>query len=668
MGQLGVIGNIPCFDELTHGFALDIGESFSRYRTWLAAKNVPEKEIKRGCTALIESINNELQENEVTYRMPDFARKKSDRNILRALVAALKNLSDAHAIYFIIGNSVHSRNVLEGLKEIDLMFPKAGVDASALYYQIQPDMGSAKRPTGKALTTAVKMRLQTLQGQRTILFIAADPSGSARSQSDKEFKVLQEVIERSQLSAVFRVVPEFSCKPEDLYRRILEHKPHVLHFAGHGTSQGLCFEDNSRNPVLVKPHQLDSLLADATNEGLALVFLNACYTKNQGNQIAMRVGHVVAMDGLVGTDLALDFSKAFYTAYTTGRTIAESFNSGNNGLRVSGTTSVKPSLVLGNREQPVDVSEQVAEVVPDLNVSKLAGVYAVNDTDPSEDTVHPTSGVKALPSTGTHSGQASDGKPGKVAHAVLTLNAIGGRKAPADRTPSGIKQAQYPTLSGAGRNDPRAYESTPMRERDEAQDLGARSSSRIPLSTYSPAELELLRIRPEFQSFRNAFVDHRDKLNVILMNLRQECPVFIQEMERYPRELILVLAITNNVNEVQNGLQELARSGSLQTIRTAAPSGFQQGSINASSMTRQMDSTSRSLPQPPRMPQMPQMPQMPPMPQMQMPPRTLQRNQQFAPRRSLIDEHHDRIARMMAEHDRMINNAFANAPPWHSSF
>jgi hypothetical protein len=76
-----------------------------------------------------------------------------------------------------------------------------------------------------------------------VLILASDPSDASRLHLIKEFSEIEAEASRQ---AKFRLVTKyvFSSRPDELARRLLEERPHIVHFSGHGDSMGrLCFED-----------------------------------------------------------------------------------------------------------------------------------------------------------------------------------------------------------------------------------------------------------------------------------------------------------------------------------------------------------------------------------------------------------------------------------------
>jgi hypothetical protein len=93
-----------------------------------------------------------------------------------------------------------------------------------------------------------------------ILFLAADPSDSARLRLGQELRDIRDNLQRSKERDNFSLESRESIRPGDITQAILDIKPQIVHFSGHGTSRGeLCIEDIQGQTQLVKPEALVSL-------------------------------------------------------------------------------------------------------------------------------------------------------------------------------------------------------------------------------------------------------------------------------------------------------------------------------------------------------------------------------------------------------------------------
>ena len=93
-----------------------------------------------------------------------------------------------------------------------------------------------------------------------ILLLAAEPTDLARMRLDREFREVHESLLRAKHRDHFEVQQLPAARPADLRRAILDHRPQILQFCGHGTgSSGLALEDVQGAARLVSTEVLAEL-------------------------------------------------------------------------------------------------------------------------------------------------------------------------------------------------------------------------------------------------------------------------------------------------------------------------------------------------------------------------------------------------------------------------
>lgn len=199
--------------------------------------------------------------------------------------------------------------------------------------------------------------------QVKLLILGANGHDTARLRMDVEARSIKEEIARAGARDALRVESAFAVRPEDLQNQLLEHRPHALHFAGHGAAQGgadevllhrgkrdflpegegggdageespggfLLFEDQRGAAVGVRPQALARLLeiVKADSE-LRCVVLNACFSVEQARAIAEHVDCVVGMKRAIDDGAAIAFSAGFYRALAQKKNVFMAFELGRN--------------------------------------------------------------------------------------------------------------------------------------------------------------------------------------------------------------------------------------------------------------------------------------------------------------------------------------------------
>ena len=181
----------------------------------------------------------------------------------------------------------------------------------------------------------------------SILFLAADPTNASRLRLGEEFREIQEKLKFAQLRDHFKLkLPQLSVRPVDISQALLDTHPQIVHFSGHGTSNGaLCFENQSGQTHLVAPDALAALFEQFTNQ-VNCVLLNACYSKIQAKAIAEHIEYVIGMNQAIGDKAAIAFAIGFYQALGAGRTTEDAYKLGCVQIRLQGIPEhVTPVLI-----------------------------------------------------------------------------------------------------------------------------------------------------------------------------------------------------------------------------------------------------------------------------------------------------------------------------------
>lgn len=168
---------------------------------------------------------------------------------------------------------------------------------------------------------------QLIQSQNKIkvLFIASNPLDTSRLRLEKEMRDIDLELSRSKYRDKFEFSKYMDARLDDMLNILLENPPHFIHFAGHGTDDGIALmDDKTENSHIVKNQSLARLFKLFSND-IACVFLNSCYSKLQGQEIVKFIPNVIGMRKGVPDTTAIVFAKAFYKSIGAGKEIDFAF-------------------------------------------------------------------------------------------------------------------------------------------------------------------------------------------------------------------------------------------------------------------------------------------------------------------------------------------------------
>ena len=175
-------------------------------------------------------------------------------------------------------------------------------------------------------------------------------------QVDVEFREISAKIEASKYRDSLELIPVLAVRPGDLQQGLLKHKPHIVHFSGHGSSGAeIILQDENGRP---QPVSRDALvrLFQTLKENIRAVVLNACWTRAQVEEISQTIDFAIGMNQPVGDAAAIVFAASFYQALGFGLTIQEAFDLAKVALLLNGILEDKtPEMFVRRGADPSEL-------------------------------------------------------------------------------------------------------------------------------------------------------------------------------------------------------------------------------------------------------------------------------------------------------------------------
>jgi hypothetical protein len=208
--------------------------------------------------------------------------------------------------------------------------------------------------------------------KHTILFLAANPTGTDPLALGEEAHAIQAELERSGYRDCFELETRWAVQPLDLLRDLRKLKPTVVHFSGHGVlspagtgatgrtpsrhvvattgtydhepQRGLFFQGPDGRAQVVTAQALNETFG-AAGSSVRLVVLSACYSDVQAEALRAHVDCVVGMSGSILDDAARNFAIGFYGGLGERESIAAAFRQGCAAISLEGLRdSDRPQL------------------------------------------------------------------------------------------------------------------------------------------------------------------------------------------------------------------------------------------------------------------------------------------------------------------------------------
>ena len=173
---------------------------------------------------------------------------------------------------------------------------------------------------------------------------------------------IQAALERAISREEFELINRGAVRIDDLRRTLLDNKPQIVHFSGHGTgTDGLVFENTAGAPQIVSTESLSHFF-ELLKEQVECVLLNACYSEIQAQAIHQHIDCVIGMAQPIQDNAAILFSKGFYDAIFVGRNYADAFRFGCNNIDLNNIPESNiPTIKIRHREpEPEDQNTERA--------------------------------------------------------------------------------------------------------------------------------------------------------------------------------------------------------------------------------------------------------------------------------------------------------------------
>lgn len=162
---------------------------------------------------------------------------------------------------------------------------------------------------------------------KKILILSANPTNTSKLRLDVEEREIRAGLERSKNRDQFEIFSTLAVRPKELRRSLLDYKPQIVHFSGHGAgSQGLALENDSGEMQLVRTETLAGLFE--LFDSIECVLLNACYSEAQAVAIYQHVDYVIGMNRAIGDRAAIEFAVGFYDALGADRSYEDAYKLG----------------------------------------------------------------------------------------------------------------------------------------------------------------------------------------------------------------------------------------------------------------------------------------------------------------------------------------------------
>ena len=186
-----------------------------------------------------------------------------------------------------------------------------------------------------------------------VLLLSANPIDSPLS-IDEEFRAIDKKIRSSEHRDHVELFKHGAVRLEDVAGLLMRHKPHVVHFSGHGDANGIALTGADGKGRLVPPDALANIFR-ALKDNVRVVLLNACDSAPQAEAIVSEIDCAVGMSDEIDDDAAIAFAAAFYEALGYGRSVQTAFDLPSFSSTARARTGRSPSFTSRRGVKPAEI-------------------------------------------------------------------------------------------------------------------------------------------------------------------------------------------------------------------------------------------------------------------------------------------------------------------------
>jgi hypothetical protein len=185
-----------------------------------------------------------------------------------------------------------------------------------------------------------------------IMLISANPTDSDQIRLGEDARTIEERLKSSDLRGKYdlKILP--ATRIRDVRQQIFDYKPQIVQFSGHGTPDGLIFENDAGTTQVVGVEAIANLF-EFFKADIKCVILNACDSELTAEAIHQHISCVVGMREPISDPAAHKFTTGFYDALGAGEPFDRAFQFGRNSIELEGYEDELETPVLYFREPPV---------------------------------------------------------------------------------------------------------------------------------------------------------------------------------------------------------------------------------------------------------------------------------------------------------------------------
>lgn len=202
-----------------------------------------------------------------------------------------------------------------------------GAEGTRLYGELkaaqQPDLLSFLDQKDDLVALLNASKAMTIP-KITVCMLLAAPRDEIRLRLDQEVRDIAEKIKLVKGPKVsVEIIPEWAVRISEVTDHLLNARPNVVHFSGHGEGGAIMVENEVGMSTPLNADGLSALIEAIGN--IDCVVLNACFSDSIGIVLSKHVSCVIGCGDTIDDDAAVIFGRSFYRSLAHGRSYTEAY-------------------------------------------------------------------------------------------------------------------------------------------------------------------------------------------------------------------------------------------------------------------------------------------------------------------------------------------------------
>lgn len=179
-------------------------------------------------------------------------------------------------------------------------------------------------------------KIEKLPKSINVLIMTSNPINTNQLRLDEEVRAISEMIRKSEHRDSVKLESRWATRTIDILQAINELNPTIVHFSGHGDSDGNIYVQNNDGTAKNISKQTMVQVLKSSTDKIKLIFFNSCFSYLQAEAVTEHIPCAIGMSDTIGDNAAKVFAAQFYSAIGFGKSVKNAFEQAKAALLLEG--------------------------------------------------------------------------------------------------------------------------------------------------------------------------------------------------------------------------------------------------------------------------------------------------------------------------------------------